>query len=59
LLADPAEATDLSRARASLTAEMSARLAAERERIERAAPLPESMVVDPATEARLRSLGYL
>jgi arylsulfatase A-like enzyme len=58
-VADPAELTDLSRSHEVLAAQMAARLAAERERLERSAPAPESIVVDPATEARLKSLGYL
>lgn len=59
VVADPAEAVDLSRSRQSLASEMAARLEEERARIEHAAPAPESIVVDPETEARLKSLGYL
>jgi arylsulfatase A-like enzyme len=59
LVADPAEAVDLSRSHQSIATEMAGRLAAERARIERTAPAPESIVVDPETEARLKSLGYL
>jgi len=59
IVADPAETQNLARSRESLATEMAARLAEERERIERAAPAPESIVVDPETEARLKSLGYL
>lgn len=59
VVADPAEAVDLSRSQPSLASEMVARLAAESARLEQAAPAPESIVVDPETEARLKSLGYL
>jgi arylsulfatase A-like enzyme len=59
LVADPAEMEDLSRSHQSLAAEMGARFVAERERLERTAAAPESIVVDPETEARLKSLGYL
>ena len=59
LAGDPGELADLSRSQASRAAEMAARFATERERLERTAPAPESIVVDPETEARLKSLGYL
>jgi arylsulfatase A-like enzyme len=59
LAADPAEASDLYRSRRSVATDMARRLGEERARMERAAPAPESIVVDPETEARLKSLGYL
>jgi arylsulfatase A-like enzyme len=59
LVADPGELTDLSRSQEGVAARMGERLATERDRLENSAPTPESIVVDPATEARLKSLGYL
>jgi len=59
LVTDPGELTDLSRSHERVAAEMGERLAAERDRLERSAPPPESIIVDPGTEARLKSLGYL
>lgn len=59
LIADPSELDDLSRSHKGLAAEMGARLAAERNRLEGSASVSESILVDPGAEARLKSLGYL
>lgn len=59
LAADPGELTDLSRIRTDVLRELHSRFEAELERQTHRALAADPIEIDDATEARLKSLGYL